>query len=167
MAKVTIWHEPQDFERDSGRSAITVKVDGETVGGGSFGGEPEDNMELRDYAWVRPLIESLAKALGAEVETRVSERLPASAAADPPMTVGERVMFGERPALQPAFEITYRVEMASNEGANITAVAIHAAAEASGAEDRLALALWTEGGPGAGVENGRVVLSRVTDVPRG
>jgi hypothetical protein len=66
MAKVTI-------ERMGGDSYepvhITVKVDGVEVGNGGIGGEPEDNCEARDYRWVRPMIEKLAKALGAEVET--------------------------------------------------------------------------------------------------
>lgn len=69
MAKVRIEHEPEDFSRDHGRSHVSVSVDGVYVGGGSIGGEPEDNAEGRDYAWIRPLIESLSKALGADVET--------------------------------------------------------------------------------------------------
>lgn len=67
---VTIEHEPQNFDGNNPSfSAIAVKVDGVLVGGGSMGGEPEDNTELRDYVWIRPLIETLAKALGADVET--------------------------------------------------------------------------------------------------
>lgn len=50
-------------DRDSGMrltKRISVRVDGAIVGGGHFGGEPEDNYEFRDYAWVIPLIRRLA-----------------------------------------------------------------------------------------------------------
>jgi hypothetical protein len=55
-----------DFE------SVDVYVDGKRVGGGTYGGEPEDNTRCRDWAWVEHTIECLSKALGAEVE--VSER---------------------------------------------------------------------------------------------
>lgn len=109
---------------------------------------------------------------------------------EPPMTLGEFVMFGERPApladadrrdgrvgdermgserpaVQPAFEIVYRVDLVGGLAAGMAAESIRAAADASGAEDALANALWVNGGPGESVEHGRVVLDRVTAVPRG
>lgn len=47
--------------------AVHVYVDGELVGGGDFGGEPEDNCECRDYSWVRPLLRKLSERLGARL----------------------------------------------------------------------------------------------------
>jgi hypothetical protein len=54
-----------DFNRVIGCS---VWLNGEFIGCGSFGGEPEDNLESRDYAWVLPLITDLVKELDCEVE---------------------------------------------------------------------------------------------------
>jgi hypothetical protein len=48
--------------------SVEVYVDDELLGSGYFGGEPEDNAECRDYAWVRPLLAELARQLGADVE---------------------------------------------------------------------------------------------------
>lgn len=45
-----------------------VEIDGKLIGGGTYGGETEDNSRYRHYAWVEDLIEKLAEALGAEVE---------------------------------------------------------------------------------------------------
>jgi hypothetical protein len=42
-------------------------LDGEYVGSGRFGGEPEDNTRYRDYAWVDDIIKTIATRLGAEV----------------------------------------------------------------------------------------------------
>lgn len=54
--------------------SIEVLVDGQLVGDGSIGGEPEDNCERRSYSWIRPLLVALAKKLGAEVsEERVAD----------------------------------------------------------------------------------------------
>lgn len=50
---------------DRGRTGIRVIVDGEVIGTGDYGGEPEDNCEYRDYAWVKELLVDLAKKLGA------------------------------------------------------------------------------------------------------
>ena len=51
-------------------------VDGEHIGSGSYGGEPEDNTRFRDYNWVEPLIAKIARRLGATVEIReTSENL--------------------------------------------------------------------------------------------
>lgn len=44
-----------------------VYVNGEHIGGGRYGGEPEDNMRSRKYAWVETVIERLAHKLGADV----------------------------------------------------------------------------------------------------
>lgn len=38
---------------------VYVTVDGTCIGGGGFGGAPEDNCESRDYSWVMPLVERL------------------------------------------------------------------------------------------------------------
>ena len=44
-------------------------LDGETdIGGGTIGGEPEDNCMVRDYRWIVPLLKKMAGHLGAEVE---------------------------------------------------------------------------------------------------
>ena len=45
-----------------------VYVDGEKIGEGYYGGEPEDNSRQRDYSWVENLLLELSKSLGAEVE---------------------------------------------------------------------------------------------------
>lgn len=47
---------------------IDVRVNGRSVGGGTFGGEPEDNTRHRDYSWVDGTISNLANSLGANVE---------------------------------------------------------------------------------------------------
>lgn len=49
-------------------ASVDVLIDGQSVGHGSIGGEPEDNSIERDYKWIRPTIQSLAEKLGAEVE---------------------------------------------------------------------------------------------------
>ena len=49
------------------RTELSITVDGKEIAVGSFGGEPEDNSHYRDYSWVRPAFESLAKSLGANV----------------------------------------------------------------------------------------------------
>lgn len=47
---------------------VEVIVDGRKIGGGWFGGEPEDNYEFRRYRWVVPLLKKLALELDAVVE---------------------------------------------------------------------------------------------------
>lgn len=47
-------------------TGIRVIVDGEVIGTGDYGGEPEDNCEYRDYKWVKELLVTLARRLGAE-----------------------------------------------------------------------------------------------------
>lgn len=66
MSKVTIisrteCNDWRDFEE------VEVLVDGETVGIGWYGGEPEDNCRGRTYSWVEGLLVKLAKSLGADV----------------------------------------------------------------------------------------------------
>jgi hypothetical protein len=58
---------------DAEHSSITVLVDGEQVGGGYVGGEPEDNLICRDYAWIVPMIAALGKAIGADVSQDLKE----------------------------------------------------------------------------------------------
>ena len=48
--------------------STAVTVDGNFVGGGFYGGEPEDNSMYRTYKWVEPLLVALSKALGAKIE---------------------------------------------------------------------------------------------------
>jgi len=48
--------------------SIDVFLDGERIGCGNFGGDPEDNSFYRDYSWVLPLIKKLGEELGAEIE---------------------------------------------------------------------------------------------------
>ncbi len=43
-------------------------INGEKIGVGHYGGEPEDNSYNRDYSWVDSTIEAIAKKLGAEIE---------------------------------------------------------------------------------------------------
>lgn len=50
------------------QEAVKVLVDDEEIGTYYYGGEPEDNARYRDYYWIEPLLMSLAKKLGAEVE---------------------------------------------------------------------------------------------------
>ena len=40
-----------------------VYVDGKLIGEGDYGGEPEDNMRCRNYAWVENLLCKLVLAL--------------------------------------------------------------------------------------------------------
>lgn len=48
---------------------VNVYLDDKLIGNGTFGGEPEDNCESRDYYWVIPMIKSLGEKLGAHVST--------------------------------------------------------------------------------------------------
>ena len=47
---------------------VDFKLDGESIGEGNYGGEPEDNCRGRDYRWVEKVIRKLAENLGVEVE---------------------------------------------------------------------------------------------------
>jgi hypothetical protein len=72
MTKVTIT--TTQYERDGEFWHETdVSVDGTSIGGGSYGGAPEDNSYWRDYKWVEPLLAKLAATLGAGV-TRESRK---------------------------------------------------------------------------------------------
>lgn len=53
---------------------ISVLIDGEEIGSGWYGGEPEDNRKSRTYKWVEPLIQKLAEKLGAEVKVEHTEK---------------------------------------------------------------------------------------------
>jgi hypothetical protein len=68
--KVTIRREKGD-----GYEPVSVEVllDGKPIAEGGMGGEPEDNCEARDWAWVLPCISKLARKLGADVETIETE----------------------------------------------------------------------------------------------
>lgn len=61
-----------DWDRNA-NTEISVYVDGQLVGDGFFGGEPEDNNAFRTYYWVVPLLTKLANHLGAAVETSVKQ----------------------------------------------------------------------------------------------
>ena len=55
--------------RKWGESArIEVHAEGQKIATGHVGGEPEDNTIDRDYSWIVPALEGLAKKCGAEVE---------------------------------------------------------------------------------------------------
>lgn len=56
---------------ENGVSGIRVEVDGENIGGGRIGGEPEDNCEYRDYSWIRPMVRALSLALGVKAEEEI------------------------------------------------------------------------------------------------
>lgn len=76
MPKVEI-HAYSDDDTEWGPSEATaVYVDGTLVGMGTYGGEPEDNSANRDYAWVDGLLQTLAKALGADVTFKFIEADP-------------------------------------------------------------------------------------------
>lgn len=48
-----------------GFTGLRLIVDGEIIGTGEYGGEPEDNCEYRDYKWVKTMLVTLANKLGA------------------------------------------------------------------------------------------------------
>mgnify|MGYP000497033514 CR=1 FL=1 len=56
-----------DDDRD-GWATIEVHAGDVKIADGHIGGEPEDNRIYRDYSWVVPMLETLAKKCGAEVE---------------------------------------------------------------------------------------------------
>jgi hypothetical protein len=66
--------------------------------------------------------------------------------------------------LVPAVEIVYRVDLPP--GARLDLAAVRAAVDvAGGGEDAMADALWTEGGPGATIEEGSVLLDAIRALP--
>jgi len=54
--------------RGGDQTGLRVIVDNEIVTTGEYGGEPEDNCEYRDYAWVKESLAELARKLGAQAE---------------------------------------------------------------------------------------------------
>lgn len=63
----------EEVSRWNTRTRLEVKVDGKYVGGGSYGGEPEDNSRSRDYHWVESALQAVATNLGASVEVTNTE----------------------------------------------------------------------------------------------
>ena len=58
---------------DGPKEKTIVIVDGEIIGSGRYGGEPEDNFRFRQYDWVEALIANVCKKLGAEVTVTEGE----------------------------------------------------------------------------------------------
>jgi hypothetical protein len=56
-----------EYER-SDHASIEVHAGGVKIADGHIGGEPEDNGISRDYAWIVPLLKTLATTCGADVE---------------------------------------------------------------------------------------------------
>lgn len=54
-------------------ASLELYVDGDLIGDEYIGGEPEDNTWCRDYAWIAPLMETLAKKLGANATIETEE----------------------------------------------------------------------------------------------
>ena len=50
------------YDDDGITTAVALIVDDEQVQIGRFGGEPEDNVECRDYAWVIPMLQKSIEA---------------------------------------------------------------------------------------------------------
>ena len=50
------------YDDDGITTAVALMVDDEQVQIGRFGGEPEDNVECRDYAWVIPMLQKSIEA---------------------------------------------------------------------------------------------------------
>jgi hypothetical protein len=65
----------------------------------------------------------------------------------------------DRPALRAAYTITFRIDLP--EGTDICAETAQESIGGSGAEDALAMWLWTGAGPGAHIEHGRVVFDAI------
>ena len=55
------------IEAFQGQDILEVRVNGEYIGGGQCGGEPEDNCRTRDWAWVELLLNALTQKLGGEL----------------------------------------------------------------------------------------------------
>lgn len=58
---------------DLSHTGLRLVVDGEVIDTGDFGGEPEDNIECRDYKWVKTMLVALAKRLGADARIETVE----------------------------------------------------------------------------------------------
>lgn len=63
--KIKSYEKETDYEP---HEITIVEVDGEEIGRGRYGGEPEDNCRFRDYGWVECILKTLAEELGAKVE---------------------------------------------------------------------------------------------------
>ena len=59
---------------DRPQATLNLSVDGDIIGSGCIGGEPEDNSLGRDYNWIAPLMIKLAEKLGADAETKITEK---------------------------------------------------------------------------------------------
>jgi hypothetical protein len=57
----------EQLDDDRGSADLRLLVDGDMIATGTIGGEPEDNTEYRDYAWVKVMLSKLATRLGATV----------------------------------------------------------------------------------------------------
>lgn len=57
-----------DYGEREGWATIEVHDGQVKVADGHIGGEPEDNRMTRDYRWIVPMLEALAKRCGADVE---------------------------------------------------------------------------------------------------
>lgn len=66
---VQLIHRPLDLQN----VGLRLVVDGEVVDTGSFGGEPEDAIECRDYKWVKAMLVGLASRLGAAARIETVE----------------------------------------------------------------------------------------------
>lgn len=73
MKKVLIKSISEENKYYDQLESVEVYVDGERIGFGSYGGEPEDNSRIRDYGWVEDVIVKLAEKLGAEVKYQIIE----------------------------------------------------------------------------------------------
>jgi hypothetical protein len=71
--KIELRYETEIDDYWGSHTDLVVLMDGVEVGRGSYGGEPEDNTHFRHYDWVRELIATVAKKLGAEVELSAKE----------------------------------------------------------------------------------------------
>lgn len=67
---INVTKSTDDYGDEDGRADVEVLADGAPVAAGRIGGEPEDNQIGRDYRWVVPALEALAKACGATVTVK-------------------------------------------------------------------------------------------------
>lgn len=64
---VKICIKPNDDD-DRPLAEICIYINDKMINSAMIGGEPEDNSYTRDYAWIAPMLQNLAKQLGADVE---------------------------------------------------------------------------------------------------
>ena len=77
MKKVTLKFTEFSSDWRSTRHSLSIEVNGKEIAWGSYGGEPEDNIRCRDYAWVEIALRKLAIELGASVDTVELEEVDA------------------------------------------------------------------------------------------